>query len=331
MIICIPYVSNKKGKYSGKWHFCKRLAKALRKIGIDVIYNIGKRHDIVMHIIVAREKSTCKAKQVLRLDGIWHNKYDGSWNKNKPIDFKKRNKEIAKSYFSSDAIVYQSGFCKKVIKRYIGTFSGLSSVIFNGSDIDYYHNITPAKTENANCFFAYASWRPHKRLKDIIESFLLADIDDSCLYVAGNTGRSGLSSQKLKKYFSSDKINYLGVLDQDQIISYLKTCRASIHLSWIDWCPNSVVEAIAIGVPVITNNVGGTQELVSPGAGIVCDIDKHWNYNPCSLYKPPRIDREIVATAIRKLSNETIQVKKDHIDINNIAQQYKLLFEKVLG
>lgn len=321
MIVCIPSLSEQAA--SGKSFFCERLSIALRDLGVKITKNINKKHDISLNIVFL-EKTSIKAKSIMRLDGIWHNSKQ---------QYKKQNKGISKNIQRADGVVYQTKFCKDAADRYLKKTDAPYDIIFNGANLDYHIDISPAKRNSKidNYFIAYSRWRPHKRLRDSIKCFLRANIDRSCLLVAGDISKCG-NADIIKKYFRKEpNVKYLGNLKQKELTSYLKICDASIHLSWIDWCPNSVVEAIAAGVPVITNNIGGTQELVSPGGGIVCNIDDPWDFKPCALYKPPPIDKNIVADALVKCSKKDIVVEKSHIDIKSTAKQYKLLFEKVLG
>lgn len=321
MIICIPFIADRE-ESSGKTLFCQRLGSALSEIDdTKIISDTNKKHDISLHVVHIEEMKH-SAKRVTRLDGIYHNR---------SMDWKHQNKNISKHFYKADAVVYQTQFCKKLVKRYIGKHTGPNAVIFNGADPEFYRDIEPAKVNHAHNFITYSKWRPHKRLLDTMECFLLASIDDSCLYVAGSLERSGLTEGQKKYYFSLPNIKYLGVLNQESIGSYLKSCKASIHLSWIDWCPNSVVEAIVCGTPVITNNVGGTQELVCPNSGIVCEIDDLWDFQPCKLYKPPSFNRLIVAESLIRFSKEKMIVASSHLDIRNIAKKYRQFFEIVLG
>jgi len=320
MIICIPSLSEKAA--SGKSFFCERLSVSLKKLGIGITSDIHKPHDVSLNIVFL-EKTKIKAKSIVRLDGIWHN------IKQK---YKKQNNGILKNLKKADGVVYQTKFCKKASDRYIKKIDVSYDIIFNGTNLDAHNDVEPVIVDGFDhCFIAYSRWRPHKRLRESIKCFLHANVKGSCLFVAGDISKCGNSS-RIKKYFRKEpNIKYLGNLSQRKLASYLKNCDASIHLSWIDWCPNSVVEAIAAGVPVITNNVGGTQELVRPGGGIVCNIDKPWDFKPCDLYNPPSFDRDIVANAIVKCSKKEIHVKNTHVDIDKTAKQYESLFKKVLS
>jgi len=321
MIVCIPTLSEEKNNLSGKSLFCSRLATCLRESGVKVIKDLNKKHNISLNLVFSQKTKFKSAKRVVRLDGIWH-------NLDQP--YKKMNDPISKSINDCDGVVYQTLFCKKVSDKYIGKSSAKLEVIYNGADPLFYDNIIPAKRKAKNCFITYARWRPQKRLRDAIKSFLMADIEDSILYVAGDISKCGIPKTVLKKYFSKSNIEYLGHVNQYILASYLKICKASIHLSWIDWCPNSVVEAICCGIPVITNNVGGTQEIVRLSGGIVCDIDAKWDLSPCKLYNPPPVDKRIVADALIKCVKENIKTNYYHVDIANVAKAYINFFLKVL-
>ena len=319
MIVWIP---GGKKPTSGKAKFMERLSIALRDLNVKVVQSGDKRHDVSLHI-GAVGSAKFSGKKVIRFDGVWHN-----------IDqpFKKKNKLMTNIMMKADGIVYQTKFCRSLCDKYLGKFDGPSAVIMNGADISFY-DVEPAVSKYKVNFFTSARWRPHKRLQDIIESFLLTDIDDSCLNIAGDLKLCGVKKDKLKKYFLNPRINYLGVICDKEIASWLKVSIAFIHISWIDWCPNGVVEAIAARKPVITNNIGGTRELVEPSGGIICDIDDIWNKKPCKLYQPPPIDRRVIADAITKISYSSFltDISCSHVDINNIASQYLKFMKKILA
>ncbi len=310
MKIFIPHSPNVK---TGKGFFCNRLHSALQEMGAKVCENISDRHDISLHPIKLYKT---KSKRVIRLDGCYHNSM---------MNYKAMNKTLAKNLHAADAVVYQSLFSKQLCNKYLGKFNGPKTIISNGASISYYNSI-PHTIEN-RLFMASARWRPHKRLMDIIKSFLLADLVDSKLIIAGDVSRSGLHKGKLKNYFNLPNIEYIGKTDQKTLASYLKSSVGFIHLCWFDNCPNGVVEAIAALVPVICNNVGGTAEIVRPSGGIVCDVDKPYNLKPVRLYKPPSIDRNKIADALRTCWTTPPRINADHINISSVAQKYLEFFK----
>jgi len=87
---------------TGKGLFCMRLAKAIRKQGVGVVRSIDDKHDVSLHLI---KVVGAKSKRVVRLDGVWHNT---------SMDYRSRNKAIAKSMQCADGVIYQSDFSKAI-------------------------------------------------------------------------------------------------------------------------------------------------------------------------------------------------------------------------
>lgn len=310
MRIWIENSSRNANDLKGKSLFCKRLGDELKRRNIDVVDGDAKA-DVSLNVI--RIKHRQSRVKILRLDGVWHDTAK---------DWRRKNKAIAESLRRADGVVYQSEFARNMGDRYLGSARCPSRVIFNASDPRIYERTMPARFSDKGVFVAFSKWRPHKRLRDIICSFLQANIDDGRLLVLGNIERSGLSDREAREFFSRDNIDYLGMLPQSILMPVLKGCTGSIHLCWFDACPNSVVEAICAGVPVITNNVGGTWEIVGPSGGYVCNIDEPYDFEPVDLYKPPEIDRTVVAEAMRKCAAERPKVNCGHVDIRNVADHY---------
>ena len=61
-----------------------------------------------------------------------------------------------------------------------------------------------------------------------------------------------------------------------------------LHLSWLDHCPNVVVDARSCGCQVICSSTGGTKEIAGEDA-IIIEEDE-WNYEIVDLYDPPELD-----------------------------------------
>jgi len=272
-----------------------------------------------LHITKIKDKVKSD-KNVIRLNGIIHNMKQA---------YKKMNDVIKQSTDKADAFIFQSKFSQLMFEKYIRSYEKPKAVICNGSEIK--NNNVHTDPDFRYNFLAFSRWRPHKRLKSIIKSFIVADIKDACLLVAGDLDECGIQKNKMKKYFSNPNIKYLGVLSYDDIKRYLALSNAVIHLCWIDWCPNSVVESVCAGKTVICNNVGGTHEIVKPSNGIVCDIDEDYDLEPVDLYSPPKINTNIVADAIVKSVEEPVKISNDHVNINSVAKQYKCFLDTVMG
>jgi len=315
------YLPTNKNAQTGKGLFINRLALALEDDGVNVISDITKKCDITLHT-TSIKKNSKNGLNVVRFNGVHHNAAE---------DYKALNADIFNGSKKADAVIYQSEFSKQMSEKYVGEFDKPKAVICNGADPRYFESVESAESDYPINFLAFSKWRPHKRLKDIIVSFVNAQIPNSCLWIAGDIKRSGLSKKKIRRYFKRSDIIYLGPLSFPELAKYIVLADAVIHLCWFDCCPNSVVESICANKVVISNNVGGTPEIVAT-SGIVCNIDDYYELEPVDLYNPPKIDSEVVENAMLLAATEDFgKIHKDHVDIRNIAKQYMVFFHNILG
>ena len=70
--------------------------------------------------------------------------------------------------------------------------------------------------------------------------------------------------ENIKKYQENNIINYEGY--KEDVLPYLKNCMVFVLPSYLkEGIPRSVLEAMAIGRPIITTNVSGCKETVKEG------------------------------------------------------------------
>lgn len=68
---------------------------------------------------------------------------------------------------------------------------------------------------------------------------------------------------KSKKHLS--KLNFTGIKQSNEIVDILLNSSVFVHTSHIDNSSNSVCEAMQLGIPVISSNVGGINSLIEDG------------------------------------------------------------------
>lgn len=318
MRVHIPGFYPDRGVGSGKAMFCSRLHYALAVEPNVTVVDSPEKADVQLHVI-KMHNSYRGCKNVLRLNGIY---FDGH-------DYKTRNIPMQRAMSSCDGIVYQSEFSRRMCNYYLGKAKVPCTVILNGANPSELTDVAKTSLSCEHLFIAFSRWRPHKRLTDAIESFLEADIPNSTLLIAGGLTNSGLSPAVKRRYFSLPHVIFAGQLHPDKLYSYLTVAKASLHLSPCDWCPNSVVEAVCLKIPVICSNAGGTKEIVEPSGGIVCKIDSETSYRPVRLH-PPSINRSLVANALHQCLTPRL-ISYQHVDIRVVARSYVKFFEEVMS
>ena len=92
----------------------------------------------------------------------------------------------------------------------------------------------------------------------------------------------------------ADRIHFLGSRGSLEVATWLAAANVFCLPSYAEGCPNSVIEALACGRPVVATNVGGIPELVNSESGNSCCAP--------GFRSPCRGSRQgIVATMVRNV------------------------------
>lgn len=258
---------------SGKHKFFQRMREELSVRGYKI-----KRHneksDVHFYINNKNKFSTVNIK---RLDGVY---FDGS------SFTASRNRSIICTMNSADGIIYQSDYCRDMGCKVLGYDwrKKPSASIYNGCSLSEF-NVSPIDI-GIPYFLALCKWRRHKRLKESIDGFLESKLKAK-LVVAGPPDY----------LVNHPDVIYVGDLNRKDLARYIKGSIATVHLAWIDWCPNSVIESLVAGKQVIHTNSGGTKEIVKSRGYMV--NDHVWQGEIASTKNPPELDTHKVAEAMK--------------------------------
>ena len=85
------------------------------------------------------------------------------------------------------------------------------------------------------------------------------------LTIAGSGSELTALEQLTIQLEVSDKVNFVGRLSRSEIAKLYQSSDILLNTSIVDNTPNSIIEALACGVIVITSNVGGIPFLVKDG------------------------------------------------------------------
>lgn len=108
---------------------------------------------------------------------------------------------------------------------------------------------------------------PWKGFKALIEIFpgVLKEAPDATLYIVG----SGPDEDSLKKLISErnleSKVILLGQLPREVLLRYLKAADLFVLNTFYEGFSHQILEAMNVGTPIITTNVGGNPELITNG------------------------------------------------------------------
>ena len=218
----------------------KRQKPYWKKAGIKIAADPTKAD---IHLVNVRGIPRGKP-MVQRLDGIY---YDSD------TPYVKRNAAISATHAFAAGIIYQSEYCKEAGEYYLNKRKGTHRVIYNGIEPGWTGTRNPSEHPT---IVVSAKWRRHKRLPEILKCFrdYRVGYPKAKLIVMGNIqGNPRPTTEK--------GVIYLGHISHNAMKEYFRESWFSLHLSKRDACPNSTVEAIGAGVPVITTDAcgGGTE------------------------------------------------------------------------
>lgn len=91
---------------------------------------------------------------------------------------------------------------------------------------------------------------------------ILAVLPDARLSIAGSGPQLGELQALASSLGVADQVRFTGRLDREEMAILYRDADLALNPSRVDNMPNSVLEALASGVPVVTTNVGGIPYIV---------------------------------------------------------------------
>lgn len=285
--------------------FSNRLKIELESQGHTFDLNSKNR----MSIIAGDYKESCF--NILRLDGLYLD------SGNFLGDSNYLNAPIFDCYEKFDHIIFQSNFSKECYEAFTGIKKS-NTVIYNGVSSDFFKKADPISKPDGfeKVVIASSKWRRHKRLEECIEAFKNKKLKDVALVVLG-----GYKNVDMPNVFT------LPMIHPTELPKYYQMADAMVHLSWLDWCPNTVVEALASRLPVLCTHNGGTKELVK-NDGVIIKLEEDYKVGEMvDLYNPPKVNTEIIVNGILKLLEKPKIQKRKDLDIKNTGLEYSKLLK----
>lgn len=118
---------------------------------------------------------------------------------------------------------------------------------------------------DAFLWLAVSYLRPTKDLGSLLAAFarLAGQPRLPHLVIAGSGPLHGELEAAARALGVADRVQLLG--ERDDVPELLAAADATVLPSWAEGLPNAVMESLALGVPVVATDVGGTAELVTDG------------------------------------------------------------------
>lgn len=154
---------------------------------------------------------------------------------------------------------------------------GKVHIIGNGLDIDYFSpapgGIDRLLTGPVVRLGMVARLQPNKDHLTLIDAFdrLCADRPglDARLEIAGDgTTRPALEAEIARRGLQ-DRVTFHGTLSAEGVRDLLRSLDIYVHASFGETMSNSIMQAMAVGLPVIAGSVSGVTNMVTPDVGLL--------------------------------------------------------------
>lgn len=224
----------------------------------EKVYTANIRHsDIIKNITI---------KDILKRDGIYHQQkkfYKRGINEIKLLQ--KTNYAIGRTTWDH--------------ANYIAISKKDNYFFCNESLRDkFYHQQWDISKIKRHTIFVSQAYYPIKGFHYVLESIglLKEKYPNIMCYVAGYkvynehpiygdlkiSGYGKYLKKLIKKYHLENNVQFLGLLDEDDMIKYMLKSNVFVQASSIENSPNSLGEAMIMGMPCISSNVGGVMDLL---------------------------------------------------------------------
>jgi glycosyltransferase involved in cell wall biosynthesis len=185
------------------------------------------------------------------------------------VYFEKSFQWVKPSLIKAKGVVVPSGYLEKVFADYGVT----TKVIPNIINLDRF---TPAHKDETSGQEQQSHSQPSFTLiitrnleaiygiETAIKAVALArqKVPNIHLHIAGTGPLESQLKQLTEQLDLQDVVTFVGRLDAEQIVAFYQSADVMLNPTTVDNMPNSVLEALASGVPVITTNVGGIPYIV---------------------------------------------------------------------
>jgi glycosyltransferase involved in cell wall biosynthesis len=240
-------------------------------------------------------------------------------------DFQKS--EVFNIYDKADKVIAVSNSFKSLLSEKIGFNKDRIDVIANYIDTDFFNPNSPLKypyLNNENVMFTVCHHEYNKRLDRLIDSFelVLKVYPNWILIIGGSGSQTEHLKIKVRELHRGNNIIFTGFLSKEEVRDHMNRATLFVLPSDVETFGVVLIEAMAMGIPVVATASGGPQDIITEDTGVIVDL------NVVSL-----------ADGLLKVINNLKNYDKNKIrskalkDFSgeNIADKYVNLYSKVVN
>jgi len=236
----------------------------------------------------------------------------------------------------ADFIVYQSRFCRDSAGRYISPPDVSSEIIYNPVDTRLFSPDAGSAKPQAVTLLLGGNQYEKYRLELALQTLqtLHHDIPNAKLIVTGNLWlppdeAESWTKQALRDMNLAEHVTFTGTYAQTEAPKLYSQAHLLLHTKYADPSPGLILEAMALGMPVVHLDNGGAPELVGD-AGIGVQAQHDWDR--INLPSPRAMADAVLQAYARReeFSQRARQRAVDLFSLEKFVARHKEIFERVL-
>ena len=269
---------------------------------------------------------------VFNQNGVFYEAwYQGNWQR--------ENARMSVPYHLANYVFYQSQFCKKSANKYLGVREGDSEILYNAVNTALFRPNKELSHKTDDSFiFLLSGWidkHLYYRVENTIKALAAAIREglNAKLIIAGGLHQdvTKASKQLIHELRINNLIKFTGPYKQEEAPSIYNSANAYIMTKHNDPCPNTVIEALSCGLPVLYSDTGGIPELVGQEAGVALPCNESWKKLQEPDVKSICDGMLAIVDQHDKMSVSARNRAVEKFDIKHWINRHKLIFEKLLG
>ncbi|MCE5253298.1 MAG: glycosyltransferase family 4 protein [Actinomycetia bacterium] len=135
----------------------------------------------------------------------------------------------------------------------------------NGVDFDSLPPVGPVSGARTVLFLGWVI--PTKGVEELVQAWKAVGAQDVDCLIAGPGSEA--YRDELRRRFSPDRLEFLGEQSHEDALRLIAGCEVFVLPSYSEGFPNVILEAMALGKPIIATAVGAIPEMLSGNCGLV--------------------------------------------------------------
>lgn len=311
--------------------FQRKLANGLAQLNIGVTYDLANSdYDTILVVnstrqipeLLMRKRQGVRIVQRLGTPFLQHRDISIGIRQFLLTELRNYSMQFLRRYIA-DHVVYQSRYVQEQWEMRFGKAKVDSSIIYNGVDLDKFspHGPRYNKKKIQICLLN-------------VEGTLGTDLSQIAIQLGQGLCARGMTVEVLAfgavltnlVFNQTDYpfIKYLGIVDNAELAAYYRGADGLLFTDTMTGgCPNTVIEALACGTPILGYNAGVLPEIITEDAGRL--VECHGN--------PSRLEalgnQEGLVNAAIEISQERTRLSKgarflaeQRYDVNKMIDEY---------